>query len=240
MIHRFEILSSTNDEALDPRYVEGDVVWAEQQTAGRGQRGHTWIGGEGENLMFTMVLSPDFLPPVRQFSLSEAVALALVDAMHDFGINACIKWTNDIYVGDRKLVGILIEHKLQTGKISRSIIGIGLNVNQLDFDPVLPNPVSMAQVANRKFDRREVLDCVVEHLMKRYEQLREGDFEAMRQEYCRRMYRLNEEHWFALPDGERFRGTIRGVDLSGGLQVEDCRGEVSSYLFKEIEFVLKN
>ena len=57
MIHRFEILSSTNDEALDPRYVEGDVVWAERQTAGRGQRGHTWIGGEGENLMFTMVLS---------------------------------------------------------------------------------------------------------------------------------------------------------------------------------------
>ena len=81
MIHRYDILTSTNDEALDPRYVEGDVVWAEHQTEGRGQRGHKWIGGEGENLMFTLVLSPDFLAPIRQFFLSEAVALALLDAM---------------------------------------------------------------------------------------------------------------------------------------------------------------
>lgn len=240
MIHRFDILSSTNDEALDPRYVEGDVVWAEHQTAGRGQRGHTWIGGEGENLMFTMIFSPEFLPPVRQFFLSEAVALALVDAMRDYGIEARIKWTNDIYVGDRKLVGILIEHKLLMGRMARSIVGIGLNVNQMEFDASLPNPVSMAQVMGQKFDRREVLGSVAEHLLARYERLREGDLEALRQEYCGRLYRLDEEHWFALPDGERFRGTIRGVDQSGGLLVEDRSGAVGSYLFKEIEFVLKN
>lgn len=240
MIHRFEILSSTNDEALDPRYVEGDVVWAEHQTAGRGQRGHTWIGGEGENLMFTMVFSPDFLPPVRQFFLSEAVALALVDAMRDYGIEARIKWTNDIYVDDRKLVGILIEHKLLKGKMARSIVGIGLNVNQLEFDPLLPNPVSMAQAAGREFNRREVLHSVAEHIMTRYDELRAGNLEALRQEYCSLLYRLNEEHWYAWPDGEHFRGTIRGVDMSGGLQVEHSDGHVASYMFKEIEFVLKN
>lgn len=240
MIHRFDILSSTNDEALDTRYVEGDVVWAEHQTAGRGQRGHTWMGGEGENLMFTMVFSPEFLPPVRQFFLSEAVALALVDAMRDYGIEAQIKWTNDIYVDDRKLAGILIEHKLLMGRMARSIVGIGLNVNQMEFDASLPNPVSMAQVMGRKFDRREVLGSVAEHLLARYERLRDGDLEALRQEYCHRLYRLDEEHWFALPDGERFRGTIRGVDQSGGLLVEDRSGVVGSYLFKEIEFVLKN
>lgn len=240
MIHRYDILTSTNDEALDPRYVEGDVVWAEHQTEGRGQRGHKWIGGEGENLMFTLVLSPDFLAPIRQFFLSEAVALALLDAMRDYGIEAKIKWTNDIYVGYRKLVGILIEHKLLMGKISRSIIGIGLNVNQMKFDSELPNPVSMAQVLNQQLDRREVLNCVVEHLMARYEQLRECDPEALQREYCSRLYRLDEEHWFALPDGERFRGTIRGVDVAGGLLVEDADGRVASYMFKEIEFVLKN
>lgn len=240
MIYRFDIISSTNDEAFDPRYSEGDVVWAEHQTEGRGQRGHKWLGGEGENLMFTMVFSPEFLPPVRQFFLSEAVALALVDAMRDFGIEARIKWTNDIYVGDRKLVGILIEHKLLMGRMARSIAGIGLNVNQMEFDPELPNPISMAQAVGREFDRREVLNAVIEHLSARYEQLRYGDLEELQREYCTLLYRLDEEHWFALPDGERFRGTIRGVDVAGGLLVEDSSGEVSSYLFKEIEFVLKN
>lgn len=240
MIYRFDILASTNDEAFNPRYGEGDVVWAEQQSEGRGQRGHKWIGGEGENLMFTAVLEPQFLPPVKQFLLSEAVALALVDAMQEWGIEAKIKWTNDIYVGDRKLVGILIEHRLSEGKINRSIVGIGLNVNQMEFDASLPNPVSMAQIAGRNFNRLEVLERVVEHLNMRYAQLREGDVEALQGEYCGRLYRLNEEHWFALPDGSRFRGTIRGVEPSGALVVEENSGKTGSYLFKEIEFVLKN
>lgn len=240
MIHHFDTLSSTNDEALDSRYVEGDVVWAEVQTAGRGQRGHKWLGGEGENLMFTLIFSPEFLAPVRQFFLSEAVALAMLDALSSYGIDARIKWTNDIYVGDCKLAGILIEHKLMQNKLSRSIVGIGLNVNQMEFDAELPNPVSMAQILGRNFDRREVLNRVVDALCARYESLREGDVEALQQEYCSKLYRRDEEHWFALPDGERFRGTIRGVDISGGLMVESSRGEVNSYLFKEIEFVLKN
>lgn len=240
MIHHFDTLSSTNDEALDARYVEGDVVWSEVQTAGRGQRGHKWLGGEGENLMFTLIFSPEFLAPVRQFFLSEAVALAMLDALSSYGIDARIKWTNDIYVGDCKLAGILIEHKLMQNKLSRSIVGIGLNVNQMEFDAELPNPVSMAQVLGRNFDRREVLNRVVDALWARYESLRVGDVEALQQEYCSKLYRRDEEHWFALPNGERFRGTIRGVDISGGLIVESSRGGVNSYLFKEIEFVLKN
>lgn len=240
MIYRFDTLTSTNDEAFNPRYREGDVILAEQQTLGRGQRGHKWIGGEGENLMFTMLFEPRFLPPVRQFFLSEAVALALVDAMQMWGIEAKIKWTNDIYVGDRKLVGILIEHKLSEGKMCRSIAGIGLNVNQLVFDASLPNPISMAQATGQQFDREEVLCSLVECLQARYRQLREGSVEAFHEEYCRRLYRLDEEHWFARPDGERFRGIIRGVDISGALKVEEGEGKVNSYMFKEIEFVLKN
>ena len=239
MIYRFNILSSSNDEAFNPRYSEGDIVLVEHQTAGRGQRGHKWMGGDGENLMFTAVFEPKFLAPTKQFSLSEAVALALVDAMQEWGIEAKIKWTNDIYVGDKKLVGILIEHKLLEGRISRSIVGVGLNVNQEEFDISLPNPISMAQAMGHKFDREEVLCRLLECLQNRYAQLREGDFEALQQEYCRRLYRLDEEHLFALPNGNRFRGTIRGVESSGALLVEDESGNIGSYLFKEIEFVLK-
>lgn len=240
MIYRFDTLTSTNDEAFNPRYGEGDVIVAEHQSEGRGQRGHKWIGGQGENLMLTAVFEPSFLPPVRQFLLSEAVALALVDAMREWGIEVKIKWTNDIYVGDRKLVGILIEHKLSEGRLNRSIVGIGLNVNQLDFDASLPNPVSMAQAAGHKFDKDMVLESLVGCLQRRYSQLREGRFEQLEAEYSRRLYRLDEKHWFALPDGERSRGIIRGIDISGALKVENEEGKVNSYMFKEIEFVLKN
>jgi BirA family biotin operon repressor/biotin-[acetyl-CoA-carboxylase] ligase len=240
MIYHFDILSSTNDEAFDPRYGEGDIVVAEQQTEGRGQRGHKWLGGRGENLMFTAVFEPRFLPPVRQFLFSEAVALALVDAMREWGIGAKIKWTNDIYVGDSKLAGILIEHRLVRGELARSIAGIGLNVNQMKFDNSLPNPVSMAQISGRQFDCREVLSCVAEKLQRRYLQLQQGGVDALQEEYRNTLYRLDEEHWFALPDGNRFRGTIRGVEASGALLVEDAEGAVGSYMFKEIEFVLKN
>jgi len=239
MIYRFEELTSSNDEAAEARYREGDIVWVERQTAGRGQRGHRWESAEGMNLTFSAVFEPLFLAPARQFLLSEAVALGVCDTLARFGIEARIKWTNDIYVGDRKITGMLIENKLCNGGIMRSIAGIGLNVNQTRFDPSLPNPVSMASAAGREFDRREVMETLREDLGRRYATLRGGGEEALQRDYRRLLYRRDEEHWYALPDGNRFRGTIRGVEPSGALKVEHADGDVRSYLFKEIEFVLK-
>ena len=97
MIYRIAETTSTNDDAKRPEYRHGDIVWAERQTAGRGQRGHSWTSPEGENLTFTLVLEPVFLPVGEQFLLSEAVTLALTDTFAAFGIDARIKWTNDIY-----------------------------------------------------------------------------------------------------------------------------------------------
>ena len=141
--------TSTNDEARDPRYSHGDMIRTEFQTAGRGQRGHVWTSPRGENLIVSIVWEPVFLPASQQFLISEAVSLALVDTMALYGIEASIKWTNDIYVGDRKLVGTLIENNLSGGNIARSIPGIGINVNQTEFDPSLPNPCSMRQILSR-------------------------------------------------------------------------------------------
>ena len=107
MIHRIEETTSTNDDARDAKYRHGDIVWAERQTAGRGQRGHKWSSAEGLNLTFSLVLEPRFLPAGEQFLLNEAVALALTDTFAQFGIAARIKWTNDIVLGGRKLCGIL-------------------------------------------------------------------------------------------------------------------------------------
>lgn len=238
MIYRFDTLGSSNDEACKPQYVEGDIILAQCQTAGRGQRGHTWESREGENLTFSLLLEPLFLSPSEQFLISECVALGVCDALLHYGIEAQIKWTNDIYIGDRKLAGILIEHKLQGSALARTVAGIGLNVNQKAFSDDLPNPISMAQATGREFDREEVLQTVATSLMARYEQLREGGAKELQADYHQRLYRLGQEHCYALPDGSRFRGIIRGVEPTGALRIENERGELLSFLFKEVEFVI--
>lgn len=236
--HFLEETTSTNDEARDSRYTHGDVICAERQTAGRGQRGHAWCSEPGSNLMFSLVWKPWSLPIAEQFLLSEAVALALTDLLGSYGIDARIKWTNDIYVGDCKLVGILIEHNLAERYLARTIIGVGVNVNQTEFPPSLPNPCSMRQLTGREYDRREVLDRLCDCLATRYEQLMGGDREALQENYLRRMYRLGERHLYRYPDGRQVEAVLRGVRPSGELLLELPDGRTEGYLFKEVEFVI--
>ncbi len=237
MIYHFSITSSTNDDARDEKYREGDVVLADFQTAGRGQRGHEWHSRKGENLTFSVVLEPTFVPIAEQFAVSEVVALSLVDMLAEYGIEARIKWTNDIYVGDRKLVGILIEHSLAAATLRRTIVGIGINVNQTEFDASLPNPVSMAQLLGRELNAEEVLQRFLVHLQRNYEVLREMQ-NSLHQRYNELLYRLGEFHTYALPNGERFEAKILGTAPSGALRLENEAGEIKDYLFKEVEFII--
>ena len=237
MIYHFDITGSTNDDARDERYREGDVVWADFQSAGRGQRGHEWHSRKGENLTFSVVLEPTFVAIVEQFSVSEVVALSLVDMLADYGIEAKIKWTNDIYVGDRKLVGILIEHSLVPTTLRRTIVGIGINVNQREFDAAIPNPVSMAQLLGRELSVEEVLQNFLGYPQRNYELLREGRG-LLHDRYNSLLYRRDEWHTYALPNGEKFSAAIRGAAPSGALQLEDKSGAIKEYLFKEVEFII--
>ena len=238
MIYHLDITASTNDDARDEKYREGDVVWADFQTAGRGQRGHEWHSRKGENLTFSVVLEPAFVAIAEQFSVSEVVALSLVDMLAEYGIEAKIKWTNDIYVGDKKLVGILIEHTLTSSTLRRTIAGIGINVNQTEFDSSIPNPVSMAQLLGRSLDAEEVLKCFLAHLQRNYEELRNGGKVALHERYNTLLYRKNEFHTYAWPNGEKFSAKIIGTAPSGALCLEDAEGNTKDYLFKEVEFVI--
>ena len=119
------------------------VLSALEQTAGRGQRGNKWTSNAGENLMFSIVLKSPVLMPEDHFALNEIAALSVADFLSTYGIKAQIKWPNDIYVDDKKICGILIENSFRGKYISSSIIGIGLNINQRNFDVNLPNPTSM-------------------------------------------------------------------------------------------------
>ncbi len=239
MIYHIRQTTSTNDEARNARYRHGDVVWAEWQSAGRGQRGHTWLCPEGLNITYSAILEPTFLPAPEQFLFTEVAALSIVDALRDYGIEARIKWTNDLYVGDRKCAGMLIEHDLRGANLARSIAGIGVNINQREFDPSLPNPTSMALAAGREFDREEVLRCCIDHLMARYAQLEAGDREGLQRDYRARMYRLGERHPFRLPDGTLFRAVVEGVRPTGELQLRHDDGTLHEYLFRQVEFLIE-
>ena len=238
MIYHLDITASTNDDARDEKYREGDVVWADFQTAGRGQRGHIWHSQKGENLTFSVVLEPLFVAIAEQFSVSEVVALSLVDMLAEYGIGAKIKWTNDIYVGDKKLVGILIEHSLAATTLRRTIVGVGINVNQREFDSSIPNPVSMTQLLDKQLDAEDVLKCFLAHLQRSYELLRQGEKEALHERYNTLLYRKEEYHTYALPSGERFSAKIVGTAPSGALCLENKQGETKDYLFKEVEFII--
>lgn len=239
MIYHIKETTSTNDEARKPELHEGDVVWADFQTAGRGQRGHKWLSRHGENVTFSLIFEPHFLPVPEQFAMLEVVTVSLTELFDSYGIDTRIKWTNDIYAGDDKMVGILIEHVYSGYNLSRTIAGIGINVNQREFDPSLPNPTSMSLQTGREYLREEVLERYVEIAMCNYALLKEGGRDRLHERYVERMYRLGERHPFALPDGTRFEGTITGAEPSGRLLVERSDGSVGGYLFKEIEFVIQ-
>ena len=233
----YKSLPSTNTEAKKAGYRHGDAIIAREQTAGRGQRGNKWSAKPGENLTFSLVWEPTFLEAKRQFLLSEAVALALTDTLAKWDIRSKIKWTNDIYVGRNKICGILIEHDLGVeGKLARTIVGIGLNVNQKEFDEWVPNPTSMALVGGKQLDLNEVFQTLFDALEARYEQLQNAP-EQLEKEYDALLFRKGELHPFRLPNGKEFQGVIQGVKSTGELLIES-EGMVVPYLFKEVEFVI--
>lgn len=239
MIHRIAETTSTNDLAHGAQYGHGDVIWAERQTAGRGQRGHTWTSPEGVNLLFSVVLCPTFLPAGEQFGLSQAVALALADTFAAFGIDTRIKWTNDIYAGDRKLTGILIEHRLAGDRLARTVVGVGINVNQKAFDPALPNPTSMALEAGRAFDREEVLGRFHAALMRRYAALEAGEKAALAAEYRRPDVPARRTAGVPVARRQPVHGDRPRRPVHGCAAGRTPDGAVRDYLFREIEFAVK-
>ncbi len=238
MFYHKEQTTSTNDDARDAKYSHGDVIIANKQSAGRGQRGHTWISDKGLNATFSVVLEPLSMPAREQFIISQITALSIVDTLSEYGIDAKIKWTNDIYVGDKKICGILIENILTGMLLSRSIIGIGINVNQQIFDPSLPNPTSiiLESLSNTQTPRNEIIEKIHASLLKWYD----TPPQTIAQSYHNKMYRLGEWHTFRLPTNNETRGNIQGVAPSGALILQHEDGSQREYQFKEIEFVIAN
>ncbi len=233
-----EQCGSTNTEAKDhEKYSHGDALIALQQTQGRGQRGHSWESAPGKNLTFSIVLEPGFLPAATQFILSETVALAVADTLSFYGLSPRIKWTNDIYVADKKICGILLEHELKDGNVSRTVAGIGINVNQPAFPEWVPNPTSLFLETGIRHDIMEVFNVFGARFTDRYATLENGGDDTISREYNDILYRRDELHRYMIPGRGEVEGMVKQVENTGGLVME-IEGEQEKFLFREIEFII--
>ena len=214
------------------------VVTAGHQTAGRGQRGNTWNSNAGENLLFSILVRPgETLEVSKQFLLSQAVALSIHDAMKCHGIDTQLKWPNDIYAGNRKLAGILLELDYSGAFVEQAIIGIGLNVNQENFPPMDRTPVSMKMLRKRDFILDDVLATILDLFEHYYTEMRFGNRDAIAAEYKRVLLGMNERHTFFDRDGH-FDAVIQDVESDGHLILRRNDGSTGRYAFKEVEMVL--
>ena len=252
---------STNEEARR-RISDIDnlsVLSALEQTSGRGQRGNTWSSAPGENLTFSIVLKfsipgniREILPAVKaydQFILTEIASLSVVDFLSRHHIEAKIKWPNDIYIGRRKICGMLIENSIRGSHLSSSIIGIGLNINQRNFDVSIPNPISMSLCRpEAHFDIHLCLEEFLEIFndnLSRYltyttENERDIVYRNLRREYLSHLWLLNEPaEFYDVTASRKFQGMIRGLSPVGHILIEDTEnGRVREFAFKEVSYII--
>lgn len=233
---------SSNNHAnrllADNSVEEGTVFLAHRQMAGRGQINNSWESEPGMNLTFSLVLQPFFLEIKDQFMLSKVVSLGICSALEKYGIDLKIKWPNDIYVGNKKLAGILIENSVMSGQIRYSVVGVGLNVNQEKFLSNAPNPVSMKNISRTDYDTEEVLLAVMAEIRRFYEMLKNDAFDLIDSMFLSKLFRLNELHQF-VAEGDAFDGRIIGVNEIGQLLIEDVNAHcIREFHFKEVEYVL--
>ena len=219
----------------------GTVIYTPSQTAGRGQKGNSWESEDGKNLTFSLLLKR---PPVKardQFYLSEAAALAVVEALTaEAGDGFTVKWPNDVYWQDKKVCGMLLENSLDGSDIATCIVGIGINVNQERFLSDAPNPVSLINFTGREHD----LDALLRQVCSSIEQTVASldDDEARRdlhQRYMDALYRNDGAlHPYEDAAGNRFMASVAAIAPDGALTLQHEDGTRHDYLFKEVRHII--
>lgn len=216
--------------------LEETIIVAEEQFYGRGQEGNTWESEPGKNLTFTAVLFSDYIEVEKQYFLAKAVAIAILDLLKNYGIEAKIKWPNDILVNDKKIAGVLIENSIISNTLLYSLIGVGLNVNQETFSENVPNALSMFNITNREFNLDEVLNNLLFYLKVQINKLKNNEFFSIRENYISKLYKLNETSRF-IANGKSFVGRIIDVESDGHLLIRSEDEETLKFMFKEVRFL---
>lgn len=237
-IHYLTECHSTNDLAAEMvktgTVAEGSIIYTENQTKGRGQRGNVWLSEPGKNLTFSLVLQPYFLIPSEQFQLNMVISLAILDVLSAYVSDIKVKWPNDVvHDSDGKLGGVLIENTIRHASIEYAIIGIGLNINQREFQ--FPKITSLGLLSNQDWDCWEIFSLLIRSIEKRYIELKKGSGSTQKTNYLANLYQM--EVWHSFDDGKVFEGKITGINPEGKLLLVDKAGGFREYGFKEIRFL---
>lgn len=232
-------INSTNSFAREMfrenNQMPATCIVAKKQLQGRGQRGTIWDSEEGKNLTFSLIYPRPTLHPGRQFILSAAVATTVLQVLEKFEVPRLkVKWPNDIMSANQKIGGILIENVISEGKVAASVIGIGLNVNQQQFED-LPTAGSMSSVCGREFDLEEVLQQLMSALEHRLDHLSEETSEEILTTYKNHLFRRQVPSTFRLPDMTYVMGMIWDVTPEGKLLVKREDDLLQEYDLKEIQ-----
>lgn len=239
---RLPEVDSTNDYLRGYRPVEEDdnsmvVVIADYQTHGRGQGTNAWESERAKNLLMSVRVHPRYVPVRYQFFLSMAGGLAVKDAVSSYVEGVTLKWPNDIYVGDRKLSGTLIETSVGRGQLKDCVFGVGINVNQTEFCGDAPNPVSLSQLLGREVGREELTQKVLNAFEKYCQMLLNGAYGDVSALYYLSLYRRKGYFPFRDVDGE-FEAELVEVEDDGHLILHDREGKIRSYAFKEVAYII--
>jgi BirA family biotin operon repressor/biotin-[acetyl-CoA-carboxylase] ligase len=239
-IIKLDEVDSTNNYATKNiakyNWSEGTIVLARQQLMGRGQVNNSWESEPGKNLLLSIILYPQMLPAHYQFLLSKVTALGVTEVVKRYADNVFIKWPNDIYIGNKKVAGILIENSIMGMNIGWSVCGVGLNVNQKKFSGDAPNPVSLIHFSETEIQLEAVLDILCEEIDKWYRVLLSGEVDKIDSAYIEFLYRYNEKAFYRDENG-KFSGTIIGINEVGQLQIIKESGSIATYNFKQVEFL---
>ena len=212
------------------------ILWTDYQTKGRGQAGNSWESESGMNLLCSILFYPDRLPANRSFSILELASLSVKYTLDKYVPGISIKWPNDIYWENRKICGILIENDLSGDMVSRSIIGIGINLNQAEFKSEASNPVSLRSITGHIYDRRKILEQLRAEFEWLVQELGKKATDSLHQRYCAALYR--RDGFYPYQDAEGcFEARIHAIEPSGRLILERKDGRLSCYDFKEVAYL---
>ncbi|MBA6156490.1 biotin--[acetyl-CoA-carboxylase] ligase [Tenacibaculum sp. S7007] len=240
-IIKLDAIDSTNsflkNLSVNSTVQDFTIVMAKEQTSGKGQMNAKWVVDGGKNLTFSVFSCFDDLEISNQKYLSFGVSLAVFETLNELKLpKLAIKWPNDILSVNKKLAGILIENNLKGNKITSSVIGIGINVNQEIFSKDLPNATSIKKIVNKEFDLDILLNEILIRLKSKLELLHKKDYAFLEKQYLSVLYKKNVPSMFKNNQNILFMGKIIGVSENGKLQIELENETIKEFGLKEVSF----
>ena len=239
-------VESTNTYAINllrnVNLVDGTIIYTNNQTQGKGQRGAVWTSEIGKNIMLSVILQPRFLDINKSFYLSKITALACYDVLTEIldssHYDIKIKWPNDILVNKKKIGGILIENNLSGNAIHHAVIGIGLNVNQEDFGGLSLLATSIKLQKDINYNTSMVLESICSKLEKWYFKLKESKLDYINSNYLSQLYGLNQIHLFVDKNEQEFYAEIISVEENGKLVLKNATNDLLFFDIKEVKLII--